>query len=126
MGSRALVIFLAAFQAFWLNVVVPGHTRGAVTLAGGACELASIESASHCCPRPNPSGPADRSKSPTPAQKQQCAVCFYAARIAPPPPVDLAPAPLELLYVRPALAPRTADATPFPPAYHGRAPPASA
>jgi len=65
----ARVIF-ATYVLVWLNVVVPGHTRGRVTMPGCA---ASGNSVAPCC------ASKQQSSKPTPEQKRRCAVCYVAA-----------------------------------------------
>ncbi|HEY7120630.1 MAG TPA: DUF2946 family protein [Tepidisphaeraceae bacterium] len=122
MGSRSLRILFVAFQAIWLNAVVPGHTRGVVTLPGwsSSCESTG-EPGRSCCARDGRE--AGRGKSPTPAQKAHCAICFFAARICPPPVIDLTPSPLELLCTHPPVAHETAVSPGVRLTYFGRAPP---
>jgi hypothetical protein len=84
-GHLALVVF----QAIWLNVVLPGHTRGALPLAGTDCDACLHRAEPHCCP-PRQQPPQDR---PTSKQKANCALCAFAARVTPPPPITAAPVP---------------------------------
>src|SRR4051794_40481762 len=95
-GHLALLLF----QAIWLNVIVPGHTRGVVALPGADCQAcdaaaASLPTRASCCDSsptrsqrqtPNPSGRASR-----------CAVCAFAARLTVPPVIDLTPPALGFL-----------------------------
>jgi hypothetical protein len=128
-GSRSFRILLIAFQALWLNVVLPGHTRGAITLGGGgndACCQVPV-TAKACCKTGDATHKKSAPTAPNDNRKARCAVCFFAARVVPPPVFDLTPAPLELLCLRSVAAPErpTSFATrPLP--YHGRAPPTSA
>jgi hypothetical protein len=118
MRSRAFRIALLAFQAIWLNAIVPGHTRGVVTLGGATCHTSTV--AQHgCCPS------KASSKQPAVPTKPsaQCAVCHFAARITPPPVIDLRPPPLALTSQRVEIIPRSADSADLPPAYYGRGPP---
>src|SRR5215218_9673907 len=106
MLRRAGVLALLIFQALWLNVVVPGHTRGAVTLPGWD-EAAKQPAAHACCAADSPakhgrsSGPKHDSD-----RAAHCAVCFFAVRLSLPTTIDLTPAPLEFLCVRPKLPPQ--------------------
>src|SRR5687767_12058669 len=114
MRSRLFRILFVAFQAVWLNAVVPGHTRGVVTIGTGpgvaTTEAASCHvarPASHrCCPieQAKKDG-AKKDDAPTSEQKGRCAVCVFAARVTPPPVFDLAPPAMALLCVRPIAAP---------------------
>jgi hypothetical protein len=119
--GRAFRICFIAFQAIWLNAVVPGHTRGVVTLGceSDACEH-TVKPHS-CCP------PAAASKndkpSPTPEQKARCAVCAFAARVTTPPTVSFVPPRLELLCVADVVAARHVESADLRLTYLGRAPP---
>src|SRR5687767_1836769 len=73
------------FQCIWLNTVMPGHTRGVVTLPGSEASC-HIEQASKCCPNEKGNNDSD-SRAPTGDQKQRCAVCYFAAGLSTPPPV---------------------------------------
>lgn len=97
-------------MTLFLNVVVPAHTRGRITLPGtgkptadaGAtasptCAVAS--SGDDCCHATRPPTPAPEEKGgkqPTQQDRRNCAVCFVAAHFTPPPVVDLSPPPLGL------------------------------
>jgi hypothetical protein len=75
--------FLLGFQAFFLNVVIPGHTRGVITLSGksGVCSAADLG-----CPFCRHSGGPQ--KSPTSKNPSDCAICHLALRITTNPPID--------------------------------------
>src|SRR5688500_9564927 len=120
-------LFLLFLQAFWLNVVLPGHQRGLIVLPGpdstpsqqAACDTAPTK----CCheAKPETKPPAD---SPNPSRKAHCAVCAFAARLTVPPAPLLAPTLLEL---RPETAPialHNLFESDLPPVYWGRGPPA--
>lgn len=82
MRKRLALICLLVYQAIFLNIVLPGHTRGAVTMdgKGGACKA--------CCASHHATeNPA--SKNPTEKEKSNCAICHLAARIVAPPSIDL-------------------------------------
>src|SRR4051812_27410049 len=93
MRGRIGRVALLIFQALWLNVILPGHTRGIITLPGAAC----ADSGSGCCAK------AKSSEQETPAKPNRraaaCAVCFFAARLSTPDVVDLSPPPLGLIAV---------------------------
>ena len=73
--SRPAAAVLLVYQALFLNVLLPGHTRGAITLDGKhvpAC----------CCDRdPRPTGrpPA----VPSQRDRDHCAICQFAAGLTP-------------------------------------------
>jgi len=126
MLGRAFRIALLVFQAVWLNVILPGHTRGAVALPGTECsQCEPAQSMDGCCPfeqsPPTHSKPANH-RDPA----ANCAICHFAARVTAPPVVDFAPPPLVL--VGRVIEPAT-PATPslaLLPTYDGRAPPPEA
>jgi hypothetical protein len=123
-GCRIVRILFIAFQAVWLNAVIPGHTRGTITLGGADPCCQPPPAAKVCCKTSSPG--AERKPTPDEGRKARCAICFFAARIVPPPVFDLTPAPLELLCVRPVAPPEVAASSDHPLPYHGRAPPAAA
>jgi hypothetical protein len=114
------------FQCVWLNAVLPGHTRGVVTLPGTGGDAnagrASVESHA-CC-----AGAAKKTdhNGDSPARKPapgNCAICFFAAHMATPPPAIDPPAPLGFRETLPVHAPATARSFDYPFAYLGRGPP---
>ena len=118
MRSRGLRILFLVYVSVWFGAIVPGHTRGIVTMPGGGGDTAaSVSSDSGCCATHVPS---DENKPPA---KPACAVCYFAAAlmVAPPPTFDFA----QLGLVG-SLAPPVIDRLVFQPThrpYHGRAPP---
>ena len=114
---RLLLALLLGYQAFFLNVVLPGHTRGAVTLDGrhtGAsccCDDAAAKPKSGA-----PSGPSERDRN-------ACAVCSFAARLTPPPVVDLVPPSLRFLTRLPLTPPVVVTGVERRLTYFGRGPP---
>lgn len=125
---RTFRLSLLLFQILWLNVIVPGHRRGAVSVEGGRCEhcaaIADSESGATsnrlaaCHRRAShhlPTAPSDGAA--------HCAICFFAARISPAIAVDYTHPPLRYVAL---LAPATVlvahDATLLC-TYLGRAPP---
>lgn len=120
------------FQAIWLNAVVPGHTRGAITLPGGECctEVASHpvvaqETGAKCCPPREHVAGSHSGKIPTSDQRARCAICFFAATMTPSPVVNLTPPPLELQALLPVAAPEVGTSGDLLVTYLGRAPPAA-
>jgi hypothetical protein len=122
MLRRALRLAFVLFQALWLNVIVPGHQRGAVALPGEPCRACEPQAttAGPCCD----DAPARRNPDqPHRDPARHCAICYFAARVLPPVVVDLTPPPLRLLEVRPVPAPPIRILIPFHPTYDGRGPP---
>jgi hypothetical protein len=122
------------FQALWLNVILPGHTRGSVTLAGADCEscAAALEGphavavavAGRCCS--TSPAPRQHQNHPTPKQKANCAICAFAARVTPPPPVTLVPSYAGCAIALPTPAPRIVVSLERIPTYYGNGPPPAA
>jgi hypothetical protein len=103
-ASRVFCAFLLAYQFLFLNVVLPGHTRGAITLSGKSSVHSLADLGCPFCARSN-----DSKKSPTRQDQSDCAICHLALRITLELPVDLRLTDLGLLYIaRPC-----ATATPF-------------
>jgi hypothetical protein len=119
MRSRAFRMALLVFQAIWLNAIVPGHTRGVVTLTGSEQRGTTMAAGAHCCPAKgsskNPAAPAKGSGN--------CAVCYFAARITPPPVIDLTLPPLMRTEVRVEVLPASADSAPLAATLFERGPP---
>ena len=110
------------FQLVWLNAFLPGHTRGIVTVPGGAASAAGAAEHS-CCAHANPS-PQDGEDSPAPDRRARCAVCFFAASMAAA-PVYVSPlAPLHLSERLAAGTPTAAPSLQHAVTYLGRGPPA--
>jgi hypothetical protein len=101
-GAKLLCAFLLVFQTFFLNVVIPGHTRGVITLSGknGVCSAADLG-----CPFCQHSD--DHKKSPTSKDQSDCAICHLALRITTNPPIDFHLDDLGLLKLA-AIPPRNA------------------
>jgi hypothetical protein len=90
------VWLLLAYQFIFLNVILPAHTRGAVTLDGRhtACLMCC------CC---GGGKPADNSSAPVPSQRDRdnCALCNFAARLTFVVPPNLRLTDFQLLEVLP-------------------------
>lgn len=106
------------FQLLWLNAVVPGHTRGAVTMPGST--PAAAREADSCCDESH----HGKKQSPTPDQQKRCAVCYFAIGIHLPPVVSFDHLQLGLIGTLPIPPPVTFESTRAILPYHGRAPPA--
>jgi hypothetical protein len=94
MRRRWLSVALAIFEAFWLNVVVPGHKRGIVQMPGapGGAVCAC------CCDQTGNSEQAGGSKKDSSqGSAATCAICNFAAHLSVPPIVDFTPPKLKLL-----------------------------
>ena len=120
MRSRALRILLLVFEALWLNVIVPGHRRGAVPLPGEKC-VACEPPKDDCCPEASGSTKSTPSKPVDPAA--HCAICYFAARLSPPPVIDFTPPRPQVVGLAQVPPPIARPSVPFLPTYDGRAPP---
>ncbi len=110
-------ILLLVFQVFWLNVVVPGHQRGVVSLPGSGCACAACGTGEHAPAK----APAPRGDAAT-----HCAICHFAARVTPPPIYDFTPPRLGLAAILDVPAPAIFKCISIPACYDGRAPPLNA
>lgn len=120
MLRRAGIFLLVAFQFLWLNIVIPGHTRGMIVMAG----VQSSSEAHSCCdmddmPAPSGKQPATPSKD----RAANCAICAFAAHLSVPPVIDLAPRPSDLLCRLPDPRVQSITAQELVLSYLGRAPP---
>jgi hypothetical protein len=94
MRWRPWHLLFIAFQAIWLNIIIPGHTRGAMPMIGSACDDVACQSA----PTQTTHAACEHCKIPNaPAKNHGCAICAFAATLATPPPFDLSLPPLALL-----------------------------
>lgn len=108
---RGAVIALVVFQSLWLNVIIPGHTRGAITLPGFK------STPDTCCKQDS------KKQAPSDDRASHCAVCFFAARLSMPVVIDLTPQELALSGEQEAPAPEIVASLDVQLTYRGRAPP---
>jgi hypothetical protein len=119
MRWRAFRIALLLFQAVWLNVIVPGHTRGVVSLPGTTCESCR-QSLLSCCSAEHP----DKSHpAPVRDPASHCAICYFAARLSLPPVIDFTPPRLGIAEILDPPAPMSAPSIRVPLLLRDRAPP---
>lgn len=84
-------------QCLWLNVVVPGHTRGAMAMPGSKSVGVTVQASEGCCG-------AKRTKSQgTPVDLGRCAVCHYAVGLTLPPVFSFDHRPAGLVGVAPVI-----------------------
>jgi hypothetical protein len=145
---RATAIFLLVFQAIWLNVILPGHTRGLIALGEFAAQPTPAAEAGNagrtghdlhtdascCAPPPVVEAAAGgccgtapaKSGGEAPARRAaHCAVCFFAVTMAVATPVDLRPPALEMLEILPPPASPAVPAIDFLSTYFACGPPAA-
>ena len=108
--------FLLIYQALFLNVVLPGHTRGGVTLDG------KHSAATCCCCGTSSKIPA----TPSQRDKDNCAICQFMAGLTPAPVVSLTLPELGLLKLMPVPPPAIVVARQLIPTYFACGPPLSA
>jgi hypothetical protein len=118
--NKLVSVFLLAFQTIFLNFIVPGHTRGVVTLSGKN-SLASI--ADTGCPFCRPVK-TDPKKAPSREDQSDCVICNLAIRLTIAPTIDFKLDELGLLEMVP---PPRSDPAPICiaiPVHYCRGPPA--
>src|SRR4051794_33155032 len=93
---RGFTIALLLVEALFFNVIIPGHTRGVIQLAG------SQSQASCCASRHGESKqtPCDNKRA------ANCAICAFAARLTVPLAIDFAPPPTGLVAILRPSAPQ--------------------
>ncbi|MCC6239030.1 MAG: hypothetical protein IT448_01840 [Phycisphaerales bacterium] len=137
MPTRLISILLVLFLGVWLNAILPGHTRGAVTVpsrggeaahqktaADSCCASTSVSTTvSACCqPPPQSTKAGEECQTGRHSKAARCALCFYANLMCPAVGVVVSPPP-------PAFLKRCAQVSFVEPAastlfhYDGRAPP---
>jgi hypothetical protein len=120
MVRRVGVILLLLFEAVWLNVILPGHTRGAVALPGPATP---VETCGGCCAaKPAEDSPPQKS-APSKERAARCAICAFAARLTTPTSIDLRLPPLARLEIAPLPEPVSILSHRPHATHYGRAPP---
>ena|SRR5437763_1659197 len=123
MRSRYLRIAVLIFQALWFGVLVPGHRRGVIALAGEESVAALAQERSCCRVDASKGGQAPQipcNRDPA----QHCAICHLAVRLSTPPAIDIVLPPCglaETLAFNKFEAPASILTVPT---YDGRAPPA--
>jgi hypothetical protein len=119
---RLLRLAMLLFQAIWLNAIVPGHQRGLVGVPGERCAAGHTNPGDCCAEMAASSG--RRPASPASGDPaSHCAICHFAAALLAPPPINLAPPPLEFLEILRLPSPAQIEVHSFPMPYDGRAPP---
>jgi hypothetical protein len=133
MVRHAFKISLLVFQCVWMLFVLPGHTRGLITLTKATPASAAGDKASHSCcsiddaPVDDASGKAGTQKphEPTQQQKQDCAVCYHARGLSPTPVFDFDPQPTDVTVLARLFEPTKIHRTILEPPYDALAPPAA-
>jgi hypothetical protein len=128
MSSRALRIAILLFEAVWLNIIVPGHTRGIVAFRSGTddcpiCPACATRSTCPCCAGKVPAGSP---RNPTPVDRSNCAICQFMASLSLPPVYDYRPAAMQPLELLPIPQPPSRMSVTLIDGDHCRGPPAGA
>ena len=119
MARRAFCIALLLFQTLWLNVIVPGHTRGMVALPGSECDSCA-QPARPCCAQEHTDASHPK---PVRDPASRCSICYFAARVSLPPVIDFIPPRLGMVEVLDPPAPQSASSIPVARTLRDRAPP---
>lgn len=138
MRWRTVSIFLLVQQAVWLLVLLPGHQRGAMLVAGweqagGCCgDKAKPAQAPPSCHAPDAvpgrdgGDPAEDAPANDASDRAaRCAVCHIAVRMVVATAVDLTPPPLALMDVLPPDVPSERPLLHISPTYLACGPPAA-
>lgn len=105
------------FQCLWLNVVVPGHTRGAMAVPGSKRVGAVVSNAGGCCKAKS------ASQQEAPLDPSRCAVCHYALGLSLPPVYSYDHRPAGLIGLLPVPAVQSVAPADVHPAFFERGPP---
>jgi DUF2946 family protein len=100
--KKFISIFLLVFEAIFLNIIVPGHTRGVITLSG---KTSATSVADLGCPFCSQRAKIDPKHAPNEKEQSECAICNLAVRLTLPPVIDFVPPPLCLAMAVEAPAP---------------------
>jgi len=106
-------ILFVLWQAWGLNVFLPAHTRGAMTVGGQATKHP-------CCATKH----SDRDEKPTPEQQSRCAVCYFAAGLSVSAVVDCGLVEAGIAELLPAQRPEIRASTAPALAFYSCGPPA--
>jgi hypothetical protein len=118
--TRWVAVFLLAVEAIFLNLIVPGHTRGVITLSG-KCSCNGL--ADLGCPLCAHRVSDDPKKAPTSQDRCDCAICHLAVCMMSTPPVDLGLGELGLLKLISPPASEEITIAAMVRTYDGRGPP---
>jgi len=121
---RPVAVALLLYEFFFLNVVVPGHNRGAITVDGK-----HIPDSAACCCCCGGSDSSDTNgqprKAPSRRDQKNCAICNFAARVVPATFLSLILPKLGLLETLPWSNPAVPVSIQAIPTYQSRGPPPS-
>jgi hypothetical protein len=121
--SRSFASALLVYQFIFFNILLPGHTRGAITL-DGKHTLVSVPCC--CCGLENPAAKSTTGKSngvPSQRDRDCCALCHFAARVLPTQFVGFTLPKMGLLDVLPVSNPDVPVSVDVIHTYQSRGPP---
>jgi hypothetical protein len=110
---------LIIYQFFFFNIVLPLHTRGMITVDGKH----TADTACCCCCGGGASKPVPGSE-PSQKDKENCAICYFAAHVMPTPFPNLKLPELGLLRILPPPPSVSAVSLDLLLTYQSRGPPA--
>jgi hypothetical protein len=119
--TKGVSVFLLVFEAIFLNVIVPGHTRGAITLTGKIDCRSLADLGCPCCARDENHS---KQKGPSRQDRSECAICHLAVRMFTAVPVDFRLGELGLLELIPPPAPEATPVVATLSVHYCRGPPA--
>ena len=119
-SRNIFALLLLVYQAAFLNVFLPGHTRGAMTLDGRHSPAACR---SCCCGRPED---PTAGKTPSKDDRDHCAVCQFMLGLTSVPVVYLTLADRGLVELLPVPPPAVGTVRDLVPTYYGNGPRAAA
>jgi hypothetical protein len=115
-----LRVILSCYVLVWLTFVVPGHTRGKITIPGAQSVSISLEQDS-CCSVKAPAGKSNH--TPTQDERKRCAVCYAIACFMPAPLLVVYSTPLALIELSHDRAAAQVASMSFPSPFWPAAPP---
>lgn len=115
-----VALFLLAIEAVFLNLIVPGHTRGVITLTGKSSCASLADLGCPLCAHRSSDNPK---QAPTGKDRSECAICQLAICILSPPAIDLGLGELGLLKIIPPPNSEEAAVAAMVRTYDGRGPP---
>src|SRR4051812_41102224 len=115
--TRGIRIAVLIFYGVWFNAVVPGHTRGAVTLPDTGRSIHS------CCGEEASASKQTQNRNAPGKRAARCAVCFFAAHQVPAAGFDSVPRYLGQASIVPIPVYRVPILPSAIASYDGRAPP---
>lgn len=120
---RLSIILLVFFQAVFLNIVVPGHTRGIVAMTGKTSvrKIGDLfGGGSGCCQK---RGGEESPGQPTRKDRENCAICYVAAALSTPEGIDLSLPVIGQIGLLPVPEPQLIEECRFVRTYDACAPP---